>query len=393
MLGTQRNQNDPGSHEKNGGEPSLAVGRTIALSATLVALFSVIICAVCAAIALIGSLLVDLGLSTVDQLTSPANVVVAIIVGSIALASAVCIGVNKTLVSPLRRMTLAMGELARGDFSFRIDGGKKGFHIREVEEFAERFNVAAKELEGTEMMRSGFISDFSHEFRTPIMSLSGFAQLLMEEDLSEEERREYLEIIHDEAIRLSRLSERILLLSKIEATTILAHTEPVDISRQLRHAVTLMEPKLSSKKASIVLNVDDCLVQGDADYLSQLWINLLDNAVKFSPQGGRIDVALYGGRKDEEERRGGKGDCAVVWISDEGAGMDSDTREHIFDRFYQGDTSRASAGSGLGLSLCKRIVELHGGKIDVQSAPGKGSVFEVRLPVRHDESDRDATRF
>lgn len=362
----------------------MSLRRTIALSAALVALFSLVICAVCAIIALIGSFLVGMGFSTVDQLTSPANIVVAIIVGSIVLASVVCVGVSKTLVSPLRRMTLAMEKLAQGDFSFRIDVGKKGFQIREVEEFAESFNVAASELEGTEMMRSGFISDFSHEFRTPIMSLSGFAQLLMEEDLPDDERREYLEIMHDEAMRLSRLSERILLLSKIEATTILANTEPVDISRQLRHAVALMQPKLSSKEASVELNVDDCIVQGDADYLAQLWINLLDNAVKFSPQGGRIDIALYGGRENEEERPGGA-DCAVVWISDEGAGMDSDVRAHVFDRFYQGDASRASSGSGLGLSLCKRIVELHGGTIDVQSVPGKGSVFEVRLPVvRHD---------
>lgn len=384
MLGMPQNQNGIGSYENNGRNPSLSLGRTIALSATLVALFSVIICAVCAAIALIGSLLVDSELSTVDQLTSPANIVVAIIVGSIALASAVCIGVNKTLVSPLRHMTLAMGELARGDFSFRIDTKKKGFQVREVEEFAESFNAAARELEGTEMMRSGFISDFSHEFRTPIMSLSGFAQLLLEEDLPEHERREYLGIIHDEAMRLSRLSERILLLSKIEATTILADTKPVDIAEQLRRAAVLMEPKLSSKKASVQLDMDDCIVQGNADYLQQLWINLLDNAVKFSPQGGRIDIALYGGRRNEKGRPEGT-DYAVVWISDEGAGMDSETRAHIFDRFYQGDASRSSAGSGLGLSLCKRIAELHGGEIDAQSAPGEGSVFEVRLPVQHDK--------
>lgn len=350
------------------------------MSATLVALFFVVICVVCAIIAIIGSLLVDTGLSTVDQLTTPANIVVAIIVGSIALASAVCIGVNKTLVSPLRHMTLAMKELTQGNFSFRIDIGKKRFRIREVEEFAESFNVAARELEGTEMMRSGFISDFSHEFRTPIMSLSGFAQLLMDEDLPDNERRDYLEIIHDEAMRLSRLSERILLLSKIEATTILTDTKPVDISKQLRQTSILMEPKLSTKKATIRLTLDDYIVQGDADYLAQLWINLLDNAIKFSPQEGRIDVALYGGRKNEGKRPNGT-DYAVVWISDEGAGMGSEIRAHIFDRFYQGDASRSSAGSGLGLSLCKRIAELHGGQIDVQSAPGKGSIFEVRLPV------------
>lgn len=126
-----------------------------------------------------------------------------------------------------------------------------------------------------------------------------------------------------------------------------------------------------------------CTVHGNTDYLAQLWTNLLDNAIKFSPAGGHVSIALYGGRQDEGHIGSGE---AVVWISDEGCGMDSETKAHIFERFYQGDTSHASAGSGLGLTLCRRIVELHGGSIDVQSAPGKGSVFEVRLPLRGAEN-------
>lgn len=306
-------------------------------------------------------------------------VAVVIIIGSLALTAIVCIGVSRTLVSPLRHMTFAVEQLAQGNFDYRVEE-EGSLRLREVNEFAQAFNVAAAELASTEMMRAGFISDFSHEFRTPINSLSGFAQLLAEDDLTDAERREYAEIIVEESRRLSGLSERILLLSKMEAASILPDVEMVDIAEQLRRAVALLNRRTSDKGLAIDISLDGCTIPGNADYLAQLWTNLLDNAIKFSPEGGRIGIALYGGRQGEEGVANAGGD-AVVWISDEGCGMDIETRAHIFERFYQGDTSHTSAGSGLGLALCRRIVELHGGTVDVQSAPGKGSVFEVRLPL------------
>lgn len=297
------------------------------------------------------------------------------------LAGIICTGASITLVAPLRRMTLAMEHLAQGDFSYHMEV-KRAFSLREVREFAESFNVAAAELAGTEMMRAGFVSDFSHEFRTPINSLSGFAQLPLDDDLAPDERREYASIIVEEANRLAGLSERILLLSKVEAASILPDVERVDVAEQVRRAAILLEPKFSEAGVSVDLSLDAAYVQGSEDYLMQLWLNLLDNAVKFSPAGGRVSVALYGGRSGEDGRPCG-GDEVVAWISDEGCGMDSETRAHIFDRFYQGDSSHASQGSGLGLALCRRIAELHGGTIEAQSAPGKGSVLEVRLPRAH----------
>ena len=205
-------------------------------------------------------------------------------------------------------------------------------------------------------------------------------RLVPVDDLTDEERREYAGIIVEESKRLSGLSERILLLSKMEAAAMLPSIEEVDVAEQLKRTVMLLEPKLEEKDIRIDLNLDACTVSGNADYLAQLWLNLLDNAVKFSPHGGRVSLALYGGRTGEEGRTA-SADEAVIWISDEGCGMDSATMAHIFDRFYQGDSSHASKGSGLGLALCKRIAELHGGTVDVQSAPGKGAVFEVRLPI------------
>lgn len=355
----------------------------------MAAAFMVAILAMCSLAAAIGLLLMSCGIVSLEQLTSPAAIVASALAMSVVLSALICIAINYTLVRPIRRMTDAVGHLAQGDFDFRMEK-KERFSPREVDDFVGSFNVAAGELAGTEMMRASFISDFSHEFRTPISSLSGFAQLLMDDDVGPEERREYAGIIVDESNRLAGLSERILLLSKVEAAAIPPSMEAVNVSEQIRRTVALLKPRMSERGVAVSLSLDEAEVRGNADYLAQLWLNLMDNAVKFSPQGGRISVALYGGRADVSDIAGSATSGAslavgarrevVVWVSDEGCGMDSATQAHIFNRFYQGDSSHAVKGSGLGLALCKRIVELHGGTIDVQSAPGKGSVFEVRLP-------------
>ena len=357
--------------------------RSMALGAVLVAVFAGTLALICTVIGVLGYAIVELGCITFDQLTSAPSVMLTMLVAGAILAAIICYAVDYSLVRPLRRMTLAMGHLASGDFGYRIESPER-FKLREAREFERSFNVAAAELEGTEMMRAGFISDFSHEFRTPINSLSGFAQLLRDDGLTENERREYAGIIVDEATRLAGLSERILLHSKVETATILPHAEDVDVAAQRRRCALVLETRLEDACVRLDLSLDDAHVCGNADYLMQVWMNLLDNAIKCSPAGSRVSVALYGGRAREEGRPGGS-DSISVWVSDEGEGMDTDTMRHVFDRFYQGDSSRSAQGPGLGLSLCKRIVELHGGTVEVQSAPGKGSVFEVRLPRNVEE--------
>lgn len=359
------------------GRDELSVLRSIGLGAMLVSIVALALAAVCAAVGVVGFFLVESGAVSFAELTAPGSIVATVLLASVVIAVILCAAINRTLVRPLRHMTLAVSHLAQGDFAYRM-GTPGRFHLKEVDEFARAFNVAADELASTEMMRAGFIGDFSHEFRTPINSLCGFAQLLRDEDLTDEERREYAGIIVEESERLAGLSERILLLSKMEAATRLPDVQDVDIAEQLRRAVILLEPRLSEKGIAVDLSLDDARVRGNAAYLLQLWMNLLDNAVKFSPHGSRVSIALYGGRADEGCKSAASE--AVVWVSDEGCGMDEATKARIFDRFYQGDTSHASAGSGLGLALCRRIAELHGGTIEAQSALGKGSVFEVRLP-------------
>lgn len=291
---------------------------------------------------------------------------------SLLLAVMISVAIERTIVKPMRSMTWHMGELAKGDFSIRMPPNER-IEINEAKQFTKSFNKAAEELSGIEIMRANFISDFSHEFRTPIASISGFAQLLRDQNLSEEEREEYLDIIIDESKRLSNLSEDILNLSRMESSSILTNVGTVDVAEGLRRSIAIVEPNADEKNITIDVDIDEAELIGNADYLSQLWTNILQNAVKFTPENGRIDVSL----KSAQDTKNRTVTCT---ISDNGCGMDETTRAHLFERFYQGDTSHAQEGNGLGLALCKRIVDLHGGTIRVKSALDKGSTFIVTLP-------------
>lgn len=291
---------------------------------------------------------------------------------SLLLAVVISVAIERTIVKPMRSMTWHMGELAKGDFSIRMPPNER-IEINEAKQFTKSFNKAAEELSGIEIMRANFISDFSHEFRTPIASISGFAQLLRDQNLSEEEREEYLDIIIDESKRLSNLSEDILNLSRMESSSILTNVGTVDVAEGLRRSIAIVEPNADEKNITIDVDIDEAELIGNADYLSQLWTNILQNAVKFTPENGRIDVSL----KSAQDTKNRTVTCT---ISDNGCGMDETTRAHLFERFYQGDTSHAQEGNGLGLALCKRIVDLHGGTIRVKSALDKGSTFIVTLP-------------
>lgn len=291
---------------------------------------------------------------------------------SLLLAIMISVAIERTIVKPMRSMTWHMGELAKGDFSIRMPPNDR-IEINEAKQFTKSFNKAAEELSGIEIMRANFISDFSHEFRTPIASISGFAQLLRNQNLSPKERDEYLDIIIDESKRLSNLSEDILNLSRMESSSILTNVSTVDVAEGLRRSIAIVEPNANEKDIAVTVDIDETQVIGNADYLSQLWSNILQNAVKFTPKGGSIKISL----KNSQVQKTKSVTCT---ISDDGCGMDESTRTHLFERFYQGDTSHAQEGNGLGLSLCKRIVDLHGGTIRVISAPGKGSTFVVTLP-------------
>ncbi len=230
----------------------------------------------------------------------------------------------------------------------------------------ENFNKMVKELKSVRTQREDFVHDFSHEFKTPIASINGFANLLLDGDLSEEERKEIIKIIADESARLSRLAESTLAMSKIENQQFVGEKKEFRLDTQIKECIILLERSWDEKKINLSSELEETTYFGDDELLSRVWINLLTNAVKFTPEGGEISVSL----KKED---GG----AVVRIKDNGIGIPEEEREKIFEKFY-----RASAkveGNGLGLAICKRILEICGGSVSVESEVGKGSTFTVRL--------------
>lgn len=266
---------------------------------------------------------------------------------------------------PLHTLMQAIQEVSNGNFDVKIQLE----HPKEFRRLSEYFNRMTKELSGIEILRSDFINNFSHEFKTPIVSILGFAKLLKAENLSPDQRQEYLDIIIAESRRLSTLSTTVLNLSKVESLTLLTDKRTYSLSEQIRESILLLENKWDKKQIDWTIDMDELEITADDPLLKQVWMNLLDNAVKFSHPGGRIQVTL---RKSIRS--------VVFVLTDNGPGMDTVTLASIFDKFYQGDTSHHVEGNGLGLPLVRKIVELHGGSVSVKSSPGEGSTFIVHLP-------------
>lgn len=273
---------------------------------------------------------------------------------------------SKTVLRPLTDMIAAMSAISAGDFSVRIDEKK---NLRAYGNFIGTFNNMAEELGNLEMFRTDFINTFSHEFKTPMVSIRGYAKLLKRSDLTPEERDSALNTILRESERLTQMSANILLLSRYENTRILPEPRPYALDEQIRQCIGLLEESWLKKEIVLAGDLEEIEYTGQEDMLDHVWLNLLSNAIKFSPQGGEISVAL--------RRLNGR---IVAEIRDHGPGMDEETARHIFDKFYKGDSSHSSEGNGLGLAIVKRILMLCGGNIRVESAPGYGSTFIVELP-------------
>ena len=270
------------------------------------------------------------------------------------------------IVGPVREVKKAMHRVEKGDFSQRLE--VTGFN-GEIDELIESYNKMAQELGGIEMFRENFINSFSHEFKTPIVSIQGFAKQLKKENLSEEKKQEYIDIIISESKRLTNLSSNILMLSKLENQQIITDKTSFSLDEQIRNCILLLEKQWTAKDISFDIDMQEIQYTTNAEMLSQVWVNIIGNAIKFSPEGSSIRVKLFK-----------EGDVITAEITDRGIGMDQQTISHIFERFYQGDRAHASEGNGLGLPLVKRIVELCNGNIRVESQYGKGTNFIVTLP-------------
>lgn len=266
----------------------------------------------------------------------------------------------------------AIDAIAKGDFDVRVSNEMfRDARHKHFAELVDKINNMALELGSMEKMRESFVSDVSHEIQSPLTSIKGFVSLLKDENLSREEREHYIAIIESESLRLSKLSENLLKLSSLDSDTATLRRSDYPLTRQLGDTVLMLEPQWSKKNIDISLRGENVSVCADSELFSQVWINLLANSIKFTPEGGKITVAVSE-----------SGDNAAVTITDSGIGMTDETASHIFERFYMADKarSRSAGGSGLGLSIVKKIVELHGGSISVESVLGKGSSFTVKIP-------------
>ena len=285
---------------------------------------------------------------------------------SILLGTVISFVIFKVSLKPLSRMIQALNRLAGGDYRTRLYFGER----KAGKALADSFNTLAEELENTEMLRSDFINNFSHEFKTPIVSIYGFARLLLKGNLPEEQTKEYLTIIEQESGRLSAMATNVLNLTKVENQNILTNVTRFNLSEQLRRCVLLLEKKWAAKNIQPSCGFSEHMVCANEELLCQVWINLLDNAIKFAPENGQINVRIY--ERPETIR---------VSIANNGPKIGERDQARIFNKFYQGDTSHASAGTGIGLSVVKKITELHQGRVWADSTEQE-TVFWVELPVR-----------
>lgn len=267
---------------------------------------------------------------------------------------------------PMEHLSDASLKVADGDFSVQVtyDG-----RLKELKNTIKNFNRMVKELNSVEVMRDDFVATVSHEFKTPLAAITGYATFLQDPELSETEKEELIQKIHFNVDKLNELTENILRLSKLEHQQFFVEPKTFRLDEQLREAIVFLEPKWNKKKIDFDIQFPEIVYTGQKELLFPVWTNIIGNAIKYSDTDGEIQILL----KDKEKH------CEII-VSDNGIGMSEENMEHIFDKFYQGDTSRKSQGNGLGLSLCKEIISKCNGKIIVESTLGVGSVFIIQLP-------------
>jgi signal transduction histidine kinase len=299
---------------------------------------------------------------------TPNRIIVMITVNSLILGAIISAAISSFPLKPVNKIITQMNRLASGDFKARLEiEGPIAKHPA-VREVTDSFNKMAQELESTEMLRSDFINNFSHEFKTPIVSIAGFAKLLKRGNLTEEQREEYIDIIEEESLRLSAMATNVLNLTKVENQTILTDVTEFNLSEQLRNSILALEGKWEKKNIDFNLDFDEHIISGNKDMLRHVWLNLIDNAIKFSPEGGSVEIGV----KDMET-------TYEVTILNHGIEITQEQQSKIFKKFYQADESHASEGNGIGLALVKNVIDLHGGEVLVYSENGT-TKFTVKLP-------------
>lgn len=291
---------------------------------------------------------------------------------SILSGAAIAVGLSKIFVSPMMKLGDAMRKVAGGDFTVRLDCTSR---IRDVREVYGSFNTMVKELGNTETLQTDFVSNVSHEFKTPINAIEGYASLLQDSQLTDEQKNAYIDKIIFNTRRLSDLVGNILLLSKVNNQTISLKASTFRLDEQVRQSILALENKWEKEEIEFDIDLDEIEYTGYENLLSHVWLNLIDNAVKFSPQNGQIRIRL-------KQLAG----SVTFSIWDNGLPIPEADIGRIFNKFYQGDNSHASEGNGLGLALVRKIVAAAHGTINVTSSEDAGTEFVVALPNSSSDS-------
>lgn len=289
-------------------------------------------------------------------------------VGSLLIGTVIALFVGKLIIQPIQNISNAFDQLSKGNFAVKVSENER---IMEIKEMAQSFNAMTYDLSHIETLRSDFVANVSHEYKTPIASIQGYATLLQNHKLPVEKHEYYVEKILDNSRRLSHLSSRILMLSKLENQETVMNKKEYRLDEQIRKSILMLESNWVVKNIEFDMDLPAMVYYGSESLLEQVWSNILDNAIKHSHEGGVIHVSMQLSNHQ-----------LSVTIKDHGIGMTEEIQNHIFEKFYQGDSSRKTDGNGLGLALVKRIIDLCKGTITVESAPEAGSSFTVNLPIQ-----------
>lgn len=287
---------------------------------------------------------------------------------SIPFGLLISISVSKMPMKPVRDLINCMDALASGDYTTRFHIGPVSRKYPPLVNISNSFNQMAQELQNTEMLRGDFINNFSHEFKTPIVSIAGFAKLLRRGNLPEEERKEYLKVIEEESMRLSYMATNVLNLTRVENQSILTNVTTFNLSEQIRSCILLLENDWAKKDLDLMLHFGEHTISANEELLKQVWINLLHNAFKFSPPYQTVEIQIIE-----------KKETLAISIMNSGSEIPPEKQKLIFNKFYQADESHSSQGNGVGLAIVKRVADLHGGNVRVESE-NNVTTFTVELP-------------
>lgn len=298
------------------------------------------------------------------------SVLILAVIAFLAIIFTLCDTVRRKIMvdRPVRKILEATQKIARGDFSVCLDIAHEYRKYNEYDLIMENLNVMAAQLQQTEVLKTDFISNVSHEIKTPLAVIQNYATLLQDETLDAESRKKYSKTLLEATRRLSDLITNILKLNKLENQELKPEAVKFNLTEALTETVLNFEDLIESKEIELICDFDDVYICSSPGLLETVWNNLLSNAIKFTDTGGKISISL----KTKEN-------AAEIQVSDTGCGISPDIGAKIFEKFYQGDTSHAQEGNGLGLSLVKKVIDILGGEITVHSEPSKGSTFTVIL--------------